>query len=80
MMTIVQGAELQQGIRHNDRSKYSCGNPLVEVAERIARIVFMVSKNSLGSSYTVSKCLNFVRTLSAEGKEQGFDIITRYND
>ena len=42
-MTIVQGAELQQGVRHNDRLKYSCANPLVEVAERIARIVFIVS-------------------------------------
>ena len=46
-MTIVQGVQLQQGVGRNDRSKYSCANPFVEIAERIARIVFIVSNKPI---------------------------------
>ena len=45
-VTIVQGFEVQQGDVRSDEplsSKYSCANPVMEIVERIARILFIVS-------------------------------------
>ena len=47
-VTIVPDVEVQQADITSDEplsSKYSCANPVVEIIERIARILFIVSND-----------------------------------
>ena len=51
-VTIVQGVGVQQGDVRSDEplgSKYSCANPVMEIVERIARILFIVSNSCINS-------------------------------
>ena len=47
-VTIVQGVEVQQADEPLS-SKYSCANPVMEIVERIARILFIVSNHCINS-------------------------------
>ena len=42
-VSVINGVEVQQQEVRSSSSNYSCGNSKVEVAERITRILFVVS-------------------------------------